>query len=150
MKAPQVNAWWVNKLNGQVMFEYEFDQDDKSRVIDLKTLSSEVAADNYLMSLNRSWLMNAFENWLNHKRHIIAAYKNDEKQTNFNEVWAAYCDMCEKAQSLEKVCARIIKGKDKIFSLLPATTNPSYDSSTKGIMEIFTFCEKQLLPKNTA
>ena len=82
MKAPQVNSWWVNKFDGKVFFEYEFDLDNK-RVTELKPVSSEAAANNYLLSLNRSWLMGVFEDWLNHKRHIIDAYPNEEKKKTF-------------------------------------------------------------------
>jgi hypothetical protein len=131
MRAPQVNAFYVDRISGGVLVEFEYDL-DKKRVVDL--------AQTYLQAIDRTWIVQTFEDWLNHKKHIIDAYPQPQKAEVFKEVWSGYSDMVQNAQSLEKICNRILKGRDKIKFLLPSTENKSFESSNQALEEIFSFC----------
>jgi hypothetical protein len=143
MKALTVNAFYVDKIKGGVFMELEYSLED-SITIDARPFSHEEAANIYLASIKRTWLMQAFETWINHKRRIIEAYPNAEKQAIFNQLWAAYSEMEEGRWRLDRVCARIVKGEQHLQAILPGESNPSRASSFNNLQEIIKFCKNEI------
>lgn len=143
MKAPKINAYYVDKISGAVLLELEFDLEGQ-RVTELKPLSGEVSATNYLAAVRRKWFMDAFENWINHKRHIIEASSSQEKREVLNTISAGYQKMITAAWALPRIAEAMLKGKAKIEYLLPNPENKSYESSQRNLQEIFLFCANEV------
>jgi hypothetical protein len=139
MKAFTIDALWVNEVNGTVLLEASFALEGEIQ-IDIKPLSNKEAAERYIESSGKSWILGALEKFLQHKKRIIDAYPDPTKLAAYNKIFTALGEM--QVQTLPAICARVLKGQQVIQSLLPSPQNASYQSSCDNLTQIITFCSK--------
>lgn len=143
MKPFTIDAYWVRKDKPGALLEISYELKEGEPIVEVGPLSSEAAAELHLATKKKSWLLDVFAAWLNHKRHIIDANNDATRKDVFAKVWAGYEQMA--CMTLDKICGRIVKGEAHLRAILPATANTSHQSSLAKLEMLLQFCRNELM-----
>lgn len=140
IKAHSIDAFFVDAIKGSVMLEASFSlgKDGGKIVCYHKVFTSVENAIGYIENERRDWFLQAIEDYIHHKRHIINATGNAEEKQALLVCLQAYDHYCKK--SLETCCAAFIKGFTWFEKILPNPKNQSFESSLHNLNELKKFC----------
>lgn len=141
MKAYSVNSFFVCKITGAVVTEIQYTIDGENCVY-LKNFTNEENANAYIYREKKDWLLNTLEKFVHHKKHIIQN-NNDSAKAQALEICF---DALKKFQpcNLKAICGSFIRGQKHFEAILPAPSNPSYESSAQVLTAIVGFCNNHL------
>ena len=148
VRAYVVNSIWVEQHTGAVIAERSFAmQHNELLVVNNSPFSNLENAKAYIGKEKKDWLLPVLETWLNHKKHIIetSAASTQVQKDNLKKCLDRMNEF--QTQTIQAIAGRILKGQAVFVSLLPNSTNNSYQSSVNDLNEIIKFCTEETKPK---
>jgi len=102
----------------------------------------KASGDAWLRQLKQNYFTIKVENYLHHKKHIIESSQGHKslcnKKNALDELFRFLTFACEKA-TLTEACQWALNMQKQFETILPSSTNPSYQSSIEALNEIMTF-----------
>lgn len=130
-----------NMLTQQVHVKYSFQLHEGLKEIK-ETYANIYTANAELNKHMRDWILAALEDYIKHKKHIIESAPRPDQAADLLICINALISF--EGKSLETIMQRFMKGFDYFIRILPADTNPSYQSSIANLAQLKLFCVTNL------
>jgi hypothetical protein len=146
IQAYKLHHLWVDDITGVAVIHRSWKfSESKEFFDDRHEYGTREIALQKIASEKKTWLLNALETWLLHKKHIAEGGKDQDKLQNISMLLEK--QLSYQSQELAKVCIRILKGRGYYEAILPSTMNNSYESSKADLDEILRFCASETANK---
>ena len=147
MKAHTTVMFSQNFLTGKIDLITYFGHSKREPRVTPTVWQTKEAAEKYLYSEQRDWLIQCLEDFIMHKKHIIQASNDTECKTALQHCINFYDEIHSKSLALETICQRVMKGANSFEKIVPNSNNGSYQTSVRNLTEITSFCRLILTTK---